>query len=726
MSGNSTHPPVRLTALQQQVVSYPREGGNRLFISGLPGTGKSTALMARLGALLREGRRPYEILVLVPQRAHIERYERMLAELDAPTRGGVDMLTFYSFSQRAVGLFWPLLAGPAGFAHPDREPIFLTFETAQYVMWRIVEPLMAQEGYFSDLAIRRERLLAQLVDNLNRAALAGFDHTDIYRRLRGAWTGSPDHANGYWQAQDCAIRFREYCLEHNLLDFSLVTEVFHRHLMSHETYRRYFRARYRHLLVDNLEENVPVAHELIAWAMEGCHSSVLARDEGGGYRVFLGVDAQGADELGEMCDDRLDYDELLEPSADALAFADELRRSLHLGGPPAATGGRAYRAVAEQGAERYWIGMANWVAEQAADLVHQGTPAARIAIIAPYVSEVMRFVIEEALRRQDIPLRLLRPSMPLREDPVIRGLLTLVLLGHPEWEVSIQGEEYLLPVEDVAHALHLAIADLDPIRARHLAGAAVTPGRRALNDLSGSAVSGPSPRELGRLWESVGYQVRQRYETLRVWLETYQHGEPEPVDLFLSRLFADLLSRPGFGFYNDVEKARPYGRLVESAYKFRRAIERDGGLSVTDVACDYVQFILGGIASAQYLLDWPDPERDEGILLAPVHAYLTRDVRSDHQFWIDVGSDGWWNRPNQPLTHPYVLSRRWPVGQPWRDIEEEQVRRESLGRVIQGLAARCRGNIYLAYSELGIDGNEQGGRLQRAVVTAMSRVRHDR
>jgi hypothetical protein len=716
--------PARLTSLQQQVTLYHREGGERLFISGLPGTGKSTALMARLAALLREGRRPYEILVLVPQRAQIDRYERILSNLDAPTRGGVDMLTFYSFSQRAVGLFWPLLARPAGFAHPDREPVFLTFETAQYVMWRIVEPLITREGYFSDVTIRRERLLAQLVDNLNRAAVAGIDHTDIYRRLRGAWTGSPDHVNSYWQAQDCAIRYRQYCLDHNLLDFSLATEVFHRHLMPNEVYRRYFTARYRHLLVDNLEENVPVAHELISWAMEQCQSSVLARDVGGGYRVFLGVDPAGADEVAALCSDTLVFDRLLEPTADALAFSDALRHSLRLDGESAAPQGHAYRAIADQGGGRYWIGMVNWVAQQIARRVSEGTPAGRIAIVAPYVSEVMRFAIQEALERHGIGLYLLRPSTPLRDDPVIRALLALVLLGHPEWEILIQGEEYVLPVEDVAHALHLAIADLDPIRARHLAGAALPPGRRALNDLGGASTDGASARDIGRLWESVGYQARQRYETLRVWLETYRRGEPESVDVFLSRLFADLLSRPGFGLYNDPDRARPYGRLVESAYKFRQAIEKDGDLGVGDVACDYVQLILGGIGSAEYLLDWPRPDREEdGVVLAPVHAYLTRDVRSDYQFWIDVGSDGWWNRPNQPLTHPYVLSPRWPVGRPWRDIEEEQSRREALGRMVQGLAARCMGRIYLAYSELGIDGVEQSGRLQRAIMMALSRVR---
>ena len=716
--------PDRLTPAQQRVVSYPREGGGSLLLHGLPGAGKSTALAARLAALLREGRRPHEVLVLVSQRAQAERYEGVLATLDGPTRGGVDIVTFYGLSQRAVALFWPLFAREAGFGRPDREPTFLTLETAQYFMWRIVAPLIRTEGYFGDLAIRRGRLLSQLIDNLNKSALVGFDHTDIYHRLRGAWTGSPDHVSSYWQAQDCATRFREYCLTQNLLDFSLVTEVYHRYLFVHEVYRRYFRARYRHLIVDNLEENVPVAHEVIDWARRQCQSTAFAYDEGGGYRVFLGADAAGARELGRRCYESLAFTELLRPAVHTLAFSDALIAALHVSSPPASPQGLPRLALLDGGAQgdRYWIGMIRQVVDRLAALVKEGTPPGEIAIIAPYVSEVMRFAVEESLARRGIPLRLLRPSAPLRDSPVIRGLLSLALLAHPAWHITIQDEEYSLSEQDVALALQMTLAGLDPVRARYLARAALPPRSPALRDLSGAAGDGLTGRDLGRLWERVGHQVRQRYETLRTWLETYRQGQLEPLDIFLTRLFGDLLCQPGYGFFDQGEEARAYGRLVESAAKFRLAVGLDKALAEEEVAREYVQIILSGIATAEYLLDWPRATDDEAVILAPAYAYLTRDVHSSYQFWIDLGSDGWWNRPNQPLTHPYVLSSRWPVGQPWRDIEEEEARRQTLARVVRGLAARCTEGLYLAFSELGLDGVEQSGHLQRVLMNVLARM----
>jgi hypothetical protein len=711
-----------LTAEQQRIVSFPREGKGSLAVRGLPGSGKTTALCARLGAMLREGRRPYEILVLLPQRAQAERFERSLALLAGPTRGGAEIVTFYSLVRRAVNLFWPLIVERAGFHDVNREPVFLTLETAQYYLWRVVEPLIREQGYFSDVAIPRGRLLSQLIDNLNKSALGGFDHTDIYARLKGAWTGSSDHLSRFWQAQDCASRFRQLCLEQNLLDFSLTTEVYCRYLLPHEVYRRYAQARYRHLLVDNVEENVPVAHDLIAWMMDWCQSTVLVLDERGGHRVFLGADAEGASVLAERCTERLDCARLFHPNEHLLAFADAVGAAVQApAGFAASPQGKVQlvRVTVGSAETRFWIGMVRWVAEQVAELIGGGAAPRQIALVAPYVSEVMRFAIQEELAQRGVGLQLLRPATQLRDDPVIRGLLSLLWLAHPDWEIEMRGQPYALPREDVALALEICLAALDPIRARYLAAAAVRDGQR-LGQLSGKE-AGLDAAALARLWQQVGFQVREPYETLRQWLDTYQQGAPELPHVMLSRLFGDLLSRPGFGFYQNRPAARAYGRLVESMAKFSDAVATEAD-EVSRIAREYVQLILAGVASAEYLLDWPRPPREDAVLLAPAYAYITRDVRTEYQFWLDLGSDGWWNRPNQPLTNPYVLSRRWPLGRPWRDVEEEASRRETLGRVLTGLAARCHGGIYLAFSELGIDGSEQRGRLQMAVVSVLARI----
>jgi glutathione S-transferase len=704
--------PFCLTAAQQQIVAFPAHGGSVLWVTGPAGCGKSAALHERLASLLRAGERPSQILVLVPQRAQGARYEQHLALLDAPTRGGCDLVTFYGLTRRALALFWPLVSDAAGFARPHDEPTFLTIESTQYYMWQLVAPLIAQDGYFRDVAIRRERLLSQLVDNLNKSALVGFAHTEIQRRLQGAWTGEAQRLITYHQAQECASRFRQYCLQHNLLDFSLVTELFTRHLLPHPLFARYCQQHYRHLLVDDLEENVPAAHRFVRWAAGQVQSTVLASDPDGGLRVFLGADAAGAAELQDLATQTITLDEPVEGDPGPRALAQALRRRLHQ--PSADVSVSPQSGVAGQSSHRLWVEMIRWVATTCRQRLAAGTNPHQIAIIAPYVNEVMRFAIQEELRREGLSLFLLRPSSPLVQDPVVRAVITLGLLAHPDWELAVQDRPWAATAEDVALALQVALARLDPVRAHLLATAALSPANRALLPVDDVALGQP------RLWERVGYQVREHYGRLQQWLEEWQSARPQPFDIFCQHLFGDLLSTSGFGLFQRPDLARAFGRLAESAYQFAQAVGQDRSDQPERVARDHLELVLGGMASANYMVDWPQQAPSDAVVLAPAYSYLTRDLCSDYQFWLDLGSDGWWSRPNQPLTQPYVLSDHWVLGQPWRDIEEQQASRTALARILTGLAARCRQGIYLGYSELGLDGREQQGQLHRVVMSALS------
>jgi len=722
-----------LTASQRALIGWepPRAGGS-LWGHGSAATGKSTALVWRLLRLLESGVRADQMLCLVPQRGQVERYERMIAGrlLDAE-RGGaesssmaVDITTYYGLCRRLVALFWPVLAPSAGFAQPDMEPVFLTIEAAEYHMARIVEPLIDGEGYFRELGIPRGRLLSQLLDNLNKSALVGFPPEEIGQRLARAWVGEADRLLSYQQAQECALTFRRYCLEHNLVDFSLTTALASLGVEQVPEVQDYLTRRVAHLLVDNLEENVPVALRLIAWLRARAESTILLSDEPGGYRVFLGADAAMAQEIGAGCDEDLRFAEPVTGGTHTMALGRALVRALR-SEPPVlrAHEGSPAEAIVGQTRESYWVSMARWTGAQIHELVAQGTDPSRIAVIAPYVSDVMQFVLGEELADTDVPMHLLRPSALLRDDPIIRALLTLTLLAHPQWTDELRLGQLAPRVEDIAWAFASLLVGLDPVRAAHLAEAAWQPKTLSLLPLDQDDAGGLRGAE--RVWERVGYSYRSRYGALRSYLEAYQQAEPQPVDQFLMGLFGEVLSEPGYVFAHDPAAARSLGRLVESAAKFRAASRTDASPSTgsdgeppLSMAREYVETILSGIASADYRADWAT-EPITGVIVAPAYAYLTRDLHSDYQFWLDLGSVGWWTRPNQPLTHPYVLSAHWPADAVWTDIHEEAERQCALVRVLYGLAARCRLGIYLASSDLGVTGEPADARLERVLMRVL-------
>ena len=81
------------------------------------------------------------------------------------------------------------------------------------------------------------------------------------------------------------------------------------------------------------------------------------------------------------------------------------------------------------------------------------------------------------------------------------------------------------------------------------------------------------------------------------------------------------------------------------------------------------------------------------------------------QFWLDIGAGGWWERLYQPLTHPYVLSHRWPAGRSWTDFDEYTTRQQTMHRLLSGLIRRTRQRIYLGISDYSESGFEQRGPL---------------
>lgn len=124
--------------------------------------------------------------------------------------------------------------------------------------------------------------------------------------------------------------------------------------------------------------------------------------------------------------------------------------------------------------------------------------------------------------------------------------------------------------------------------------------------------------------------------------------------------------------------------------------------------------VRDGVIAAQYLQPWREVT-GEAVLLAPAYTFLLNNRPVDVQFWLNVGGQGWWERLYQPLTHPYVLSRRWPGGKVWTDADEYALRQRTMGSLVLGLVRRCRRTIYLGLSELSEQGYEQEGALLRAV-----------
>ena len=640
--------------------------------------------------------------MLTPQRSYTLQYQEAF---DPTTWYRLGKATIGGLAGRIVGLFWPLISREKYPFTDQQQPAFLTYEVAQFFMSRVVQPLIEQ-GYFADLKLTRPRLYSQLLDNLNKASANVISLAEVgdYLRDSAGLSDSDDHR--YQDIAQTIVDYRDFCIRHNLLDFSLYLELFWTLFDDVDGVREYLRQKYHHLVYDNCEEDIPLAHDFVMRLIKDVdfESGLIIYDEEAGYRRFLGANPKSARELEQSCESSITFSEIIGQPPGLRLLRDLLIEEIH--------DGDLDNVVSEPEADqqfrvfsnRLHHDMVHSAVAQVATLVEDGVMPGEIAIISPFLSESLHYGLAVQLDKHNIRYHVHRPSRNLLDEPVTKVMLTLANLAHPDWKLARPSHEA------VTYMLNRLLGDADLVRAALLTSGVY----EFVHDGVGLK---PFDEMEASLRDRVTYQVGAQYEKLRTWINGYAAGEPLPIDHFFSRLFGEVLSQAGFGFYKDLEAGVDVGRLVESARKFRQAVSRVLAAEEEPVGAAYIDMVQQGVISAFYRVDWDDDP--EVLLIAPVHTFLLKNQSYKYQIWLDVGSTSWHRRIHQPLTNPYVLTRSWKKGTRWTSDLEQFHDTQRLASMIQGLVNRCTDSIYFCFSELSAYGQEQIGDLREVMSNVM-------
>lgn len=688
---------ITLTDVQETAVSTPYTS----FLLGPAGSGKTTALRHRLLRLLQSGEPAYTLLVLVAEPDHQQPYRDFIHQSGLGPYADLKITTYIEMAREMVALFWPLVARPAGFARPYQPPTFLSYDLAQLMMWRIVMPMIG-EGAFANLRLRPQQIVSQILDTLNRAAFNALTLEEALARQRDTWVGEPERLLHLEDAARAARTFRRQCLESSLLDLSLIVEVFDTQLVRHAEFQRYFSERYRHMLIDNVEEQTPAGQNFVQHLLPVVQTAVIAYDAGGGYKRFMAADPLGANKFRRLCSLTLEFARPFTAPETMMHLANVVENHLLHTTHPTAQAEAMILAVVNG---RYRRDMVFNLMPLLHQLIHEtAVLPGEIAIITPYLDGALRYTLTQALRQHKLPAYFLRRRSSPREEPRIRVWLTWLALAHPQWQ-------RYPATYDVAEALALSIHALDPARAHLLASRLYAPEQGRLLPVA------DLPAQLAA---RVGAEMLALVEELRLWLEA--HNGRFTLDAFLYTLFAQLLSQPRFQPTPDLAGAAVCDWLVRAATRLRQSAPAMGLTTPAEVGRAFIEGIYNGLVTARppELGEPPDPD---GIMISTIYGYLLSGRPARVQVWLETAATGWWDIPNQPLSNAFILAQSRPPDQPWSTEEEFHIRHQLLSRIIRGLAVRCRDGVILANSELDRRGQRQDGILWRALQSVMPKKR---
>ena len=273
---------------------------------------------------------------------------------------------------------------------------------------------------------------------------------------------------------------------------------------------------------------------------QSMESSLLIFDTDGGYRSFLGADPGSGYLLKEKCDQHFVFGQ----SFVTTPVLDNLRQTLSACiNRQEAVPMPEIHDILEFNYLNYQPQMVEDISNKIAFLVNEGGyQPGDIAILAPFMSDALRFSISTSLEKLHIASRSHRPSRSLQDEPATACLLAIARLAHPQWALYPRQHE-------IRAMLIQAIDGMDLVRADLLARI-VYSDTHPENGLGDFADIQPF------MQERITYQIGERYTALRNWIAAYQQNPDPELDVCLSRLFGDLLSQPGFGFYWQFRKSR--------------------------------------------------------------------------------------------------------------------------------------------------------------------------
>lgn len=649
-----------------------------------------------------------------------------------------DSATPLGFFQDEVLLFLPLLATTLQLN--TQFLLRLRPETEQDLatrLWRsdLDQGRLRLEGVSDYFVVRRTLDLLQL------AAASGTPHEDIAALLEQGMPESIGSAE-VWHSMGKALQqWRQWCLERGLFTYGIVTELYWRHLLPHPTYQQHLKRRFCGVLADDVDEYPPAMRPLLEFFLDQEIPVACTYNPDGGVRLGLGADPQAMASLADRCQ----HQQLPAPPTNSLGsvwgstVVEWLQQPLILPQLPAAIQTIQTTSRAE---------LLRQTAELIADAVTTGQVQPQdVAVIAPGMDAIARYTLREILTRRGISVLSLNDQRPLASSPLVRALLTLLALVYP-------GLGRLLNRQTVAEMLVLLsqmpvveYGDGEPEEAEE---AGVEPRGEAVQTILASTAlkSAIDPVRAGLLtdycflpdpasprllpattfprWDRLGHQATQFYSDLVQWIDTQQQQQQQrlissPVVL-LDRAIQRFLYGGSHLPYDQLAAVRELIETAQHYWEVNRRLGQQGGAdlpgtgSVSTTVEQFIQLLREGTITADPYPVRPLGRASQAVTLATLYQY--RSDRRSHrwQFWLDAGSPYWLSGGAVLFGAPLFL-QTW-TGRTWTAADTLALDQQRLERQIQDLLHRAGERIYLCYSELATNGQDQAGPLLSLVNAA--------
>lgn len=575
----------------------------------------------------------------------------------------IECATPRGFLRDQVLLFYPMLGLEAQF------PIMVRVESEQELATNLWQDLLSS-GKLAIAGLSPTKLVRRLLDFHLMAANSNLPLTklaDILTVGMGLNGDAIVSALTAWQA---------YCWQRGLLTYGLVSELYGQYLLPNPVYQQYLIKQIGYLLIDDADEYPGLICDLCKFLIKNGTKAAFTFNPKGSVRLGLEADPTTWLELAGSCSlveadryqsgilqaslplvDNLlaeswDFQQVLLPQPGFYAFQTLSRAQL-------------LRAVAEHIAEA---------------IATNQIEASEVAVIAPGLDRIALYTLTEILRHHLIEVLPLQDQSPLSFSPQVRSLLTLLAIIYPDLGEFVNRDQ-------AAEMLVCLTGSIDPVRAGLIADRCFIP-----------SLSQPQLLDLDVFqdWQRLGYQATQAYVQFRSWINQSHTSPLVTLEQAINRFL--LPTNPSYAML------RTLSELLETAQHYWQLGDRLGW-SLPETLERFIRLIWEGTVTANpYAPNFPT----NAVTVATIYQYRMARTKHKWQFWLDAGSSLWLEAGASSLAGASLFKRDWQgekLDQQMMQIQNSQ----RLQHLAKDLIRRAGERVYLCFSELGIDGEQQEG-----------------
>lgn len=665
----------------RNVIEAPAENSH-IILKGTTGSGKSTILLERYRYMVEDLGIPSEnILILVLNRAQSLEWR---SKTILKGSGSIWRTSYYGFIQSEIRTYYPLVLETCSEIKNKRiEPIFLTFESAQFLLTTVINNRRESQGIFSAVTSYTDRIAMDLASNLVKASISDIPYYEIGTRLFNSLEKKDEVKKQIFkEADEITSAYRKRCLELGILDFGMAVDIYNNHLLKNEKYKRQLLKRVKHLIVDNLEEAVPTEADFIEFLLPNLKTCLLSYNDEGGYGQSFGSNHEYVrSRIIEKCS-VVELTTCHTCSSSMYEFSDMLFESIQNSLSPRAID---KTIIERQPPTELRSDMLERIGERICRLIYdEGVKPSDIVILSTYGDPVTEYVISRIIEKQGLKMRNLARKDRIIDNPFTQALITLAQLCHPEYNVY--------PNRDDVKSLIRMLLKIDPVRSSILAGEVCS--ARPFAEFPDIEFPG--------LVERVGYYNIEKYEYIRNWIKNYKEsGKPLPINEFFQKVFLEMLIS-GDITETDILQAK---NLIDSAQTFVDVVSRFN----RNASRDFLNMSISGTKAAESIFELEEKLSGDFVLMATPVVYLASSLKSRITILSGISSSNWAPRSLKEMTNYHVMTKTWDTSAIYTEEMEERNQKQYLAIIMRAILKRCGERLITFESNLSANGYENEG-----------------